>query len=193
MKHWVAALIVVAGAAVGVGTAIVVMGDGKGLGRQAVDGWVTNELAGSRAADPYSRASIARTGLLALNRGETIYFHKYSDEQGRAFRPDCVYEVRGRALPARWWSLTLYAEDDFLARNGDKAFSVDATRIRTDPSGGWSVRIGGDRGGAADWLSSRNAGTFMLSLRMYNPTAAAREHPDAIAFPAITTVSCGDA
>jgi hypothetical protein len=185
---------VVVGLAVGGGSAYWVLNNGQLLGSFEKDYWFGNELAGSAAADPYTRGIIAAIGLLALNKSETIYFHRYKDEQGRQLRDGCVYELRGGTMPTRWWSITVYAFDHFLPVNKDRAFSVDATQIVANADGTWTARIARERDGAQNWISTKAAGDLSLALRMYNPHEGARDNPASIAFPTVTTLSCeGDA
>ncbi len=181
------------GVAIGCASAFVILGNGELLGRESRQGWFGNANAGSTAADPYTRAIIAKIGLLALSRAETIYFHIYADAAGKRLDDRCAYELRGGALPARWWSITVYAGDDFLPVNGDDAQSIDVTRLTKAPDGRWSARVAATRDGAKNWISTKNAGRFSLGLRMYNPADAARATIDAIDFPEIRTISCAGA
>ena len=181
---------IAAGLSVGVGSALWVLGNGELLGDFEHDYWFGNDRAGSVAADPYTRGIVASIGLLALNKSETIYFHRYKDEHGRQLREGCVYELRGGTLPTRWWSITVYAADDFLPVNQQRAFSVDASQIVADADGTWTARIATDRADAANWISSEAAGEFSLALRMYNPEAIALDDAPSIPFPTVTTVSC---
>ena len=64
--------------------------------------WRTNALIGASDAGPVLRAIIARRGLLALNRTETVYFTAWEDEQGRPLEESCRYAVSGQGLPTRW-------------------------------------------------------------------------------------------
>src|SRR5690606_35400144 len=96
------ALSLLLGAAAGVGSAMVVLDNGQLLGQTNNDYWFGNRNAGSAAADPYTRGIVAKIGLLALNRSETIYFHRYKDENGEALREGCAYELSGGDLPTRW-------------------------------------------------------------------------------------------
>lgn len=185
-----AASAVVTGLAIGAGSAIAVLNNGKLLGAENAQGWFTNEKAGQRAADPYTRGIIARVGILVLDRSQTIYFMKHNDERHRQLREGCVYELSGVGLPARWWSITIYAEDEFLPVNGHDAAAVGMTGMTLAPDGGWKVRIAPTRAAAANWLSSKNAGNFSLGIRMYNPTDAARDDQRAITFPVLRTVAC---
>ena len=68
--------------------------------------WRTSQAFGSSRADWYTRALVARTGLFALNRSETIYFIAQSDNSGRPLHSGCDYSIEGRDLNTRWWSLT---------------------------------------------------------------------------------------
>jgi len=181
---------VVAGLVIGIGSALWVLSNGQLLGSFEKDYWFGNDRAGSSAADPYTRGIVAAIGLLALNKSETIYFHRYKDESGRQLREGCVYEMRGSALPTRWWSITVYAADHFLPMNGQRAFSVDASQIAAGADGAWTVRIAPERADAANWISNKAAGEFSLALRMYNPNDAARDNAASIPFPAVATVSC---
>lgn len=181
---------VAAGLLIGGGSALLVLGNGQLLGRESRQGWFGNANAGSTAAGPYTRAIIAKIGLLALSRAETIYFHKYDDENGKRLDAACAYELSGGPLPARWWSITIYAADDFLPVNGDAAQSVDATRLAKTADGRWTARVAATRAGAADWISSKHAGAFSLGLRMYNPSDAARASLAAIDFPRIRSLGC---
>lgn len=169
------------------------MVSGGALGDRSLEnsGWSTNLTIGSAAASPWLRARIARVGLLALTREETIYFDRATDNRGAPLRADCVYRLEGQALPARWWSVTLYDSREMLADNTDSAHSVDTTRTAGTADGAWSAVIASKRPeGTAHWLSSRNAANFGLTLRLYNPVSVAPDALAAIALPAITRVSC---
>lgn len=152
-------------------------------------GWRTASAIGSPAAGPYTRAVVARTGLLALTRREAVYFTRYADDRGAPLSETCRYRLDGVGLPARWWSVTLYAADNFLAVNGDHAYAFDATRAPPDPAASWHVIIS-PTAEPGPWISSRNAGRFSLTLRLYNPAPEALAAPAAIRFPQIHRLSC---
>ncbi|ANP46435.1 DUF1214 domain-containing protein [Candidatus Viadribacter manganicus] len=186
---WIAAI--VAGVLLGLASAWATLHFGASTFTEHYGHWVFSRAAGSTAAGPYTRAIIARDGLLALSAREAVYFSMYQDEQGRALDEGCVYELNGRPLDARWWSVTLYADDNFLAQNTDNAHSLDASRAGNDAP--WAVRISPVRGDATHWISSREARRgFIIMLRVYNPQRDFRPSKDAL--PVLTTISCaGDA
>ena len=174
----------------GAGSGVLMILKGEQIGQSGHDHWLGNRGVGSTRADPWTRAIIARIGLLALNRSETVYFTRYRDNEGRPFEANCTYEIAGTELPARWWSVTVYGADDFLPPNQDGAYSVDATRAVRDSSGRWRGRIGPTREGAPNWISSHAAGRFDLSLRLYNPSPKALNDEAAIPFPTVTRLAC---
>lgn len=187
---WLAAL--VAGTALGLGSTWVAVSQLSLAGRVENGGWTTNLHTGSAAADPYTRAAVARDGLLALARSETVYFMRTADEAGAALDANCRYRLTGKDLPARWWSITIYDETQYLARNADGAHSVDATRVVRGPEG-YEVLVGLARGDAANWLSTRNAGAFTLTLRLYNPAADVQADPRKVVVPTVAKIDCGGA
>jgi hypothetical protein len=181
---WTAAI--VAGATLGLVSLWAALAFGAQGFSEHYGAWSFNRAAGSEAAGPYTRAIIARTGLLALSAREAIYFNLDKDEHGRPLDESCIYELSGAPLLARWWSVTLYASDNYLARNSDHAYSIDASRAGP---GRWRARIAPVQGDASFWISSRAAKRgFSLTLRVYNAyddfTASAE------ALPKLATLSC---
>lgn len=163
-----------------------------GYGGVTVGPWQTSRLIGSADADPVTRAIIARRGLLALNRSEAIYFNADVDDNGAAFDPACTYRVVFDAEPqAEWWSLTLYAEDDFLAVNGNNAHSVTADHAAASAEDPMAAFIAPARGDSPSyWISSANAGSFALTLRMYRPARDVRDDPATANLPRIERLRC---
>lgn len=183
---WAAA--VIAGLGLGAASAWAAISIGGASFGQDVGQWSTNRATGSTAADPYTRAIVARVGLLALSQREAIYFNLDRDDRGDRLSESCIYDLTGRDLDARWWSVTLYADDNFLAQNNDHAASIDASHIAP---GRWRARIAPVRGDATYWLSSREARrNFSLTLRVYNPHRDFR--PSAETLPELTRISCAE-
>lgn len=154
--------------------------------------WGVDALAGAESAGLYTRARIARIGLLALGRDEAVYYIADRDADGQPLREACEYAVAGGDPPGRWWSLTVYAGDRFLARNDDAAHSVGAGGLAAEADGRWRIRMAPSRGDAAAWLSTRNTGMPTLALRIYRPMAALRADPMRVALPRIERLRCGE-
>lgn len=187
---WIVAI--VAGLVLGGASAWAALTLGVSSFRSHYGAWSLNRAAGSTAAGPYTRAIIARYGLLALSSREALYFNLDRDEHGQPLSESCIYDLTGNAIATRWWSVTLYANDSYLARNDDHAASVDATRISASDDGVWRARISSVQGDSVNWLSSRNARRgFSLTLRVYNPQRDFA--PSEESLPKLTTVSCASA
>lgn len=185
---------VIAGMMLGMGSALWLAGlwpAGRNLAFGDVDvrGWRSDFAIGSEAADPYTRARVARHGLLALAKTEAVYFTRTTDDAGAPLREACSYRLSGGAMPAAWWSVTLYDAASMLPANTDNALSIDASRAG---AGRWAAIIAPVRPAGGDaWISSRGAGTFDLTLRLYMPAPALLAKPDAsLDPPQVTRLAC---
>lgn len=184
---WVGAIL--AGVVLGCASAWGALEFGRSSFFEEYGAWRHSRATGSAAAGPYTRAIIARDGLLALSAREALYFTIHQDDQGAALDETCTYELAGRAFAARWWSVTLYAADNYLAQNEDFAASIDASHVSAGADGRWRARISTVRGDAIYWLSSRNARrNFSLTLRVYNPQRDFTATVDTL--PTLTRISC---
>ena len=188
---------VVAGLAIGGASALIAAGlwpatgGVGGVSGVEVDGWRTDLSIGSESADPYTRARIARHGLLGLAQTEAIYFVRSTDDRGQPLREECRYRLSGRGQDARWWSITLYDADSRLPMNEDAALSIDAS---TTGEGAWSAIIAPRKpADAGHWISSRSAGSFDLTLRLYVPSPKLIEDPaQALNAPRISRLGCAE-
>lgn len=196
MKSALLALAVaIVGAVVGGTSALLMSGLGPGGGPAdhfdiSIGGWASDWSIGDASASPYVRARIARHGLLALTKSEAVYFTRAADDDGRPLKEQCDYILSGGRQTASWWSITLYDAASRLPLNDDEALSVDMTAV--DDAEDWSATISArapdDR---LNWISSRNAGAFDLTLRLYEPDEVLLTAPeDHLNPPKIERVSC---
>lgn len=162
-----------------------------GMGGKSYSGWYGSDVTGSTDAGPWLRARVAISGLLALNKSQAIYFTRKTDDAGEALREDCRYRVSGGTLPGQWWSVTVYAADNYLPINDDDALSFDATEVKPDPAGKWTALLSPTRPEGEAWASTRSAGTFDITLRIYQPSAAAQADFTSIPMPSVTKLDCG--
>jgi hypothetical protein len=192
MWRWVVAG--VAGLFLGLGSAVALTGGSMGAGRLVVGQWSTDPQVGASAANPWLRARIARVGLLALTKEETLYFDRTTDEAGGPLREACRYRISGQNLPTRWWSLTIYDQTQFLPRNTDGASSLDATQLLAGGKSTFEAILSPAKPmDNQAWLSSKAAGTFSITLRLYNPNTIEPHELAQIAFPKIALLDCDGA
>lgn len=161
------------------------------MGGENYSGWYGSSTTGSADAGPWLRARVAISGLLALNKSQAIYFTRKTDDNGEQLREGCRYRVTGGSLPGKWWSITVYASDNYLPLNDDKALSFDATEVKPDASGQWSGMLASSAAPGEAWASTRNAGTFDITLRIYQPSKAAQQDYNAIPMPKVSKLDCG--
>lgn len=173
------------------------IGPGAGVGDQIdVNNWKSDWTIGSSAANPWTRARVARHGLLALTKEEAVYFTTTVDSDGRRLSEDCTYEVRGAAMPGQWWSITVYDATSYLPRNKDNALSFDMTKAAASgDADAWSFAIAAEGPETGNWVSSHNAGDFDMTLRIYKPTPALIADPEGVLpAPNVKRLACrGDA
>ena len=176
----------VLGIALGAGAAIRQVGTGT-LGTAATGPWRTGSDFGTARADNYTRAVVALHGLLALPAREARYYTAATDSAGDPLDGTCRYRVGGGAMPARWWSLTLYDTAGYLVANQAGRFSVSSAAI-ADPAR-WSIAVAPAEQ-AAPWLPTGRAARFELTLRTYLPAGDGHASLTAAQLPAIVREGC---
>ncbi|MEM6474621.1 MAG: DUF1214 domain-containing protein [Pseudomonadota bacterium] len=186
------------GIALGIASALYMAGLWPGMkpldfGDVEINGWRSDFALGSEAADPYTRARVARHGLLALAKSEAVYFTRTTDDEGKPLSEDCTYRLTVGKLPAGWWSVTLYNGESHLPDNTDEALSVNATQAEGDSAsgGGFVATVSAQRPEQGAWISSRKAGNFDLTLRLYMPDQALLDNPQGtLKTPSVKRVAC---
>ena len=152
--------------------------------------WKTAALIGTSKADPYTRAHVARIGIWALPSSEVIYFQAEVDDKGQPLLNTCSYRVEGGDLPTRWWSITLYRDNFWVANKGDR-YSIAKTNIKLEPDGAWVINVNRNGEGANGLPMGDKAGHFDLSLRFYHPDSNVAADRATVHLPVVRRLSCG--
>jgi hypothetical protein len=150
--------------------------------------WTTSLVTGGTDADAYTRTLVAITGLLALNKNETIYYTAAKDSAGDALDGNCSYRIEGRDPDARWWSITAYGDDHFLIDTPSQRYSVSRTNVVRSADGTFVIRLSTVEE-TGNWIATSRAG-FDVMLRLYNPGASVRDQPASAPLPAIIKEGC---
>ncbi|HTQ15405.1 MAG TPA: DUF1214 domain-containing protein [Rhizomicrobium sp.] len=150
--------------------------------------WRSNLDIGSTGGDALTRARVALHGLLALNRGETVYYTAASDDAGARLDGACTYRISGRDPAARWWSITAYGADDYLIPNPAHRYSVSKNSVTRDAGGTFAATVS-PRAAPGDWIATVR-GRYTLTLRLYNPAPSVAADPSHAALPRIEKVGC---
>lgn len=165
----------------------------EGLGALEIGAWTAYPDYGTPAADPYSKARIAREAELTLGGAEGLTFTALEDSAGRRIRRDCSYAIEGPVPATRFW--TIYAADasrrpiETGLRRGSALHSYQLLR---NPDGSFTITAGPNPA-PGNWLPLAGAGSFRLVLSLYDTAIASSSAISDIQLPAITRIGCGDA
>lgn len=168
MKPWARYLTCgVAGLALGIGAAVLHVRNGQLGASTAIGPWTTGKDFGTTGASAYTRAVVSLRGLLALPAHEVRYYNAAVDSAGEPLDGKCRYRVSGGALPAKWWSVTLYDHAGYLVANQAGIFSVESAKVPNPAR--WAIAVAPAEQ-AAPWLPTGRVDRFELTLRTYLPT-----------------------
>lgn len=180
-------LIAVVGGAASVWYAL---GSQEGIGAVSVGGWTAFPNIGTPDADPYSKARVAREGVLALGRAEGLTFIAQRDSSGARLTRACSYLVQGATPPARFW--TLYAADDNLAAltTAKKRIpAINSIGLLRGEDDSFGIAIG-PSAAPGNWLAIDGAGNFTVVLTLYDTPIASSSGIDAVELPQVLKVGC---
>lgn len=182
-------LMLAAGLAIGVGTAVVQLRQSFAALGIENGPWSTGSNVGTADASVATRATVALRGLLALPEREAIYFNATTDSAGRTLDGRCAYRVSGGAIDARWWSLTLYDAKGYLIPNPASVYSVGSGAMSPEEAASWQVEIAREKTGA-HWIAMPDDQRFELTLRAYHPSRDLLARRGSVALPRIERGEC---
>ena len=189
MKAWARYLIGgIAGLAIGAGGALYTVRAGALGANEAIGPWATGRDFGTARASAYTRAVVALYGLLALPASEARYYTATVDDGGQPLDGHCRYSVTGGALPAKWWSVTLYDPAGYLVANPAGIYSIGSVALPAGEQQGWHIIVAPDRQ-PGHWLPSA-PGHFALTLRAYLPSDGGRGNFSRAQLPNIRREGC---
>src|SRR3974390_1827617 len=141
-------------------------------------------------ADPYARATFARSGQLPIALGDGVSFTAHTDDSGKLLDGRCDVELSGITPAARFWTLTLYNPDGELVANTVSRSGSTSQEFVRHADGSFDIAVA-PRANAGNWLPTGGVERYALVLRLYDTavgvsTKASREVP----MPAISTRSC---
>ena len=177
-------------ALVGLGSTYFALSRGAAFGALTIGSWTAWPKTGTIDADPYARASIARTGQLPTAVGDGISFFAHTDDDGRTLDGRCNVIVSGVTPAARFWTLTLYNAAGEIVANSVGRYGFTSEEIVRNANGSFAVDVA-PRAHPGNWLPTGGIERYQLILRFYDTpigvaTRASREVP----MPAIKTRGC---
>jgi hypothetical protein len=177
-------------AVVGLGATYLALTRGGAFGALSISSWTAWPKTGSINADPYARATIARTGQLPIALGDGVSFTSQADDHGKLLDGRCDVVLAGVTPAARFWTLTLYNVDGELVANSVNRYGFTSQEIVRNAGGSFEIVVA-PRANPGNWLPTGGVERYALVLRFYDTavgvsTKAGREVP----MPTINTRSC---
>lgn len=175
---------------VGLGMTYFALSRGAAFGALTIESWTAWPKSGTNDADPYARASIARTGRLPVALGDGVSFTLRADDTGKALDGRCNVAISGITPAARYWTLTLYNADGALIANTVNRYGFTSEEVVRRADGNFEIVVA-PRANPGNWLPTGGVERYQLLLRLYDTavgvsTKAGREVP----MPQVSTRSC---
>lgn len=132
--------------------------------------WQAWPNAGTASVDPYSRATLARTGEIPLGSGEGLMLLARTDDAGQPLTANCEYTVAGQTPPARLWTLTVEDAEGRVVAQGDQLAAIGSDVLLREPDGSFQIVLASaPRGG--NWVPTGRASPFRVVVRLYDTSA----------------------
>ena len=178
------------GATVGLGLTWAATRDDYGFNTVKAGPWVAWPKSGTEDADPYARATFARSGELPLELADGLAFIASHDSEGRALDGRCDIRLSGHLPQARFWTLTLTDQRGRLIDNVAGRYGYTSAEVVWADDGKIDVVVA-PRARPGNWLPSGARDRIVLTLRLYDaPVGLVTRTSDAPEMPAIVTERC---
>jgi hypothetical protein len=176
--------------AVGLGATWFTATRGTDLGTLTIGAWTARPRTGTAEIDPYSRATIARSGELPIGTGDGIAFLATTDDKKKPLDGRCDVIVSGVTPAARFWTMTLYDRKGHLVANSLQRYGFTSEEIVRNSDGSFAVHIA-SRARAGNWLPTGGIERYTLMLRLYDtPVGVATRTQRDAPMPSIATAGC---
>jgi len=162
----------------------------EGIGAVTIGGWTAFPNIGTPDADPYSKARVAREGVLALGRAEGLTFIAQRDSSGARLQRKCSYVIEGTTPPSRFW--TLYAADEALttlAVERKRRPAINSIGLLRAPDNSFALAIG-PHATPGNWIGLTGTGPFTVVLTLYDTPVATNSGIDDVVLPQVLRTGC---
>lgn len=174
----------------GGGSAWYVLNTQEGVGAIHIGPWTAFPDIGTPDADPYSKARVAREGVLTLGRAEGLAFVADHDSGGDKLKRECGYTIEGSFPSARFW--TLYAADqslDVIATGKPRSATLQSYEILRQPDNS-TVISASNRPRPGNWLMTEGTGALYFVLTLYDTPIASSTGLSDVTLPSIVSTGC---
>ncbi|ESX80782.1 MULTISPECIES: DUF1214 domain-containing protein [unclassified Mesorhizobium] len=161
-----------------------------GVGAIRIGQWTAFPDIGTPTADPYSKARVAREGVLALGQAEGLSFIAERDSGGEQLKRQCAYKIAGGFPTARFW--TLYAADRSLGvieTGKPRLAALQSYQVLREADNSVIISVG-SRPAPDNWLLTSGAGGMYFVLTFYDTPIASSTGLSDVTLPQIQKVGC---
>ncbi|MEI9411144.1 DUF1214 domain-containing protein [Mesorhizobium salmacidum] len=161
-----------------------------GVGAIRIGQWTAFPDIGTPAADPYSKARVAREGVLALGRAEGLSFVAENDAAGDQLKRECAYRIEGGFPTARFW--TLYAADRSLGvveTGKSRLAALQSYGVLRQPDNSVIISVG-HHPMPGNWLLTDGSGKMYFVLTFYDTPIASSTGLSDVSLPRIVRAGC---
>jgi hypothetical protein len=177
---------------IGLGSARHMIDRGSALTTVHSGPWTAWYAAGMPDADPYTKAYVARNGMLPIVSTTAMRLVAKTDSAGERLRSRCHYRIAVPEVSALWWSLALYDSSGDTIPNPAERHSFNSKEVIPGRDGTTEIALA-PAPRAGYWLPSGADKELTLVFRVFRPfdTAdlASGETPSEI-LPRIERVEC---
>jgi hypothetical protein len=175
----------------GLGSAWYMIEGGSRLSSRSFGPWVTWPTAGRPDADPYTRAHIARNGLLPLSSTSELTFRAKTDSRGARLTSACDYAVVMQEFDPTWWGLAVYDGQGRLVANAADRHAFNSSTAMRELDGRTVITLARDAR-PGNWLPSGRSSRIILALSVEDARWANAVHDGGTprSMPQIVRTAC---
>lgn len=173
----------------GFGLSYYALTDGRLVGARQVGPWLAWPETGGPHPDPYTRAYLARQGILPLGSSEGLQLVAETDSDGQALERSCTYIIDGKTPTATMWTLAAIDDEGRNIAATEALPYLDSMHLSRASDGSAEIAIGPDLA-PGDWLEIGGTGHYWLVLSLYDTTIGAGTDWSTVEMPSITRDRC---
>lgn len=164
---------------------------GSRLSTRSFGPWLVWTAAGRPEADPYTRAHVARNGLLPLSSTLQVAFRAKTDNSGSLLTSTCDYNLLLDDLTPAWWSLAVFDAQGRLIANTAERHAFNSDTVMREADGRASITVARDAR-PGNWLPSGRGNRIVLVFTIQDQSTAASVHDGGSpkVLPQIQRASC---
>jgi hypothetical protein len=147
----------------GLGTAWYMIEAGSRFSTRSFGPWLTWVAAGRPEADPYTRAHIARNGLLPLSSTAELTFKAKTDSRGTQLSSACDYAVVLDDFDPAWWTIAVYDGQGRLIANPADRYAFNGSTAMRGVDGRIAIVLSRDAR-PGNWLPTGRTNRIVLVL-----------------------------